>query len=73
MKDAQKKGKKAKKAAAKYTPGQQKKGLGFGGVALIVVVCGRRRRCRVPAYQTLRADDDLRVADDADSAEKPAA
>ncbi|MFJ6171818.1 hypothetical protein [Curtobacterium sp. NPDC092190] len=73
VKDAQKKGKKAKKAAAKYTPGQQKKGLGFGGVALIVVGVVAVAGAAYAAYQTLRADDDLWVADDADTAEKPAA
>ncbi len=73
VKEAQKKGKKAGKVAAKYTPGQQKKGLGFGGVALIVVGVVAVAGAAYAAYQTLRADDDLWVADDADSAEKPAA
>ncbi|MBB1195660.1 MULTISPECIES: hypothetical protein [Curtobacterium] len=73
VKNAQKKGKKAKKAAAKYVPSQQKKGLGFGGVALIIVGVVAVAGAAYAAYQTLRADDDLWVADDADTAEKPAA
>lgn len=76
VKDAQKKGKSAKKAAAKYAPAaakQQKKGLGFGGVALIVVGVVAVAGAAYAAYQTLRADDDLWVADDADTAEKPSA
>ncbi|WP_412161585.1 hypothetical protein [Curtobacterium flaccumfaciens] len=73
VKNAQKKGKKAKKAAAKHVPSQQKKGLGFGGVALIIVGVVAVAGAAYAAYQTLRADDDLWVADDADTAEKPAA
>ncbi|WP_433952918.1 hypothetical protein [Curtobacterium flaccumfaciens] len=73
VKNAQKKGKKAKKAAAKYVPSQQEKGLGFGGVALIIVGVVAVAGAAYAAYQTLRADDDLWVADDADTAEKPAA
>lgn len=74
VKDAQKKGKKAKKSAAKYVPAaQQKKGIGFGGVALIVVGVVAVAGAAYAAYQTLRADDDLWVADDADTAEKPSA
>jgi hypothetical protein len=75
VKDAQKKGKSAKKAAAKYAPAgaQKKKGLGFGGVALIVVGVVAVAGAAYAAYQTLRADDDLWVADDADTAEKPSA
>jgi len=76
VKDAQKKGKKAKKAAAKYVPAaaqQKKKGIGFGGVALIVVGVVAVAGAAYAAYQTLRADDDLWVADDADTAEKPSA
>ncbi|GGL08289.1 p-aminobenzoyl-glutamate transporter AbgT [Curtobacterium luteum] len=72
VKEAQKKGKKAKKSAEKYVP-HQKKGLGFGGVALIVVGVVAVAGAAYAAYQTLRADDDLWVADDADTAEKPAA
>lgn len=72
VKNAQKKGKKAKKAAAKYTPGK-KQGIGFGGVALIVVGVVAVAGAAYAAYQTLRADDDLWVADDADSAGKSAA
>jgi ElaB/YqjD/DUF883 family membrane-anchored ribosome-binding protein len=72
VKNAQKKGKKAKKAAEKYVP-HQKKGIGFGGVALIVVGVVAVAGAAYAAYQTLRADDDLWVADDADAAEKPAA
>jgi hypothetical protein len=71
VKDASKKGKKAKKVAAKYVP-QQKKGIGFGGVALIVVGVVAVAGAAYAAYQTLRADDDLWVADDADSADKSA-
>ncbi|MGU3410599.1 DNA helicase [Microbacterium sp. M1A1_1b] len=73
VKKAQKKGKQAKKAAAKYTPGHQKQGIGFGGVALIVVGVVAIAGAAYAAYQTLRADDDLWVADDADSADKSAA
>ncbi|WFR67550.1 hypothetical protein P9139_03225 [Curtobacterium flaccumfaciens] len=75
VKDAQKKGKKAKKSAAKYVPAaaKQKKGIGFGGVALIIVGVVAVAGAAYAAYQTLRADDDLWVADDADTAEKPAA
>ncbi|TDN44338.1 hypothetical protein EDF64_105171 [Curtobacterium flaccumfaciens] len=74
VKNAQKKSKKARKAAAKYVPAaQQKKGLGFGGVALIVVGVVAVAGAAYAAYQTLRADDDLWVADDADTAEKPSA
>ncbi|WIB77523.1 hypothetical protein DEJ28_00055 [Curtobacterium sp. MCPF17_002] len=75
VKDAQKKGKKAKKAAVKYVPAaaQKKKGIGFGGVALIVVGVVAVAGAAYAAYQTLRADDDLWVADDADTAEKPSA
>ncbi|MEK6309217.1 hypothetical protein ACRQ4C_00340 [Curtobacterium sp. SP.BCp] len=73
VKEAQKKGKKAKKTAEKYVPHQKKKGLGFGGVALIVVGVVAVAGAAYAAYQTLRADDDLWVADDADTAEKPAA
>ncbi|GAA3341604.1 hypothetical protein GCM10017714_26260 [Curtobacterium pusillum] len=78
VKDAQKKGSKgknAKKAAAKHfsAAAQKKKGIGFGGVALIVVGVVAVAGAAYAAYQTLRADDDLWVADDADTAEKPAA
>jgi p-aminobenzoyl-glutamate transporter AbgT len=69
VKNAQKKSKSAKK----YVPSQQKKGLGFGGVALIIVGVVAVAGAAYAAYQTLRADDDLWVADDADTAEKPAA
>jgi hypothetical protein len=75
VQDAQKRGKKAKQAAAKYVPAgqQKKKGIGFGGVALIVVGVVAVAGAAYAAYQTLRADDDLWVADDADSADKSAA
>ena len=74
VKDAQKKGGSAKKAAAKYVPAaQKKKGIGFGGVALIIVGVVAVAGAAYAAYQTLRADDDLWVADDADTAEKPSA
>jgi hypothetical protein len=75
VKNAQKKGKQAKKAAEKYVPAgaKQKKGIGFGGVALIIVGVVAVAGAAYAAYQTLRADDDLWVADDADTAEKPAA
>ncbi|MBT2502167.1 hypothetical protein [Curtobacterium sp. ISL-83] len=72
VKDAQKKGKNAKKAAAKVSV-NDKKGIGFGGVALIIVGIVAVAGAAYAAYQTLRADDDLWVADDADTAEKPAA
>ncbi|MFZ7087135.1 hypothetical protein [Curtobacterium sp. RRHDQ10] len=70
---AQKKGSKAAKVVAKNLPKQQKSGLGFGGVALIVVGVVAVAGAAYAAYQTLRADDDLWVADDSDSAEKPSA
>ncbi|OIH95668.1 hypothetical protein BIU90_02425 [Curtobacterium sp. MCBA15_001] len=74
VKNAQKKSKKARKAAAKYVPaGHKKQGIGFGGVALIVVGVVAVAGAAYAAYQTLRADDDLWVADDADSADKSAA
>jgi len=74
VKNAQKKSSKAGKAAAKYVPAaKQKKGIGFGGVALIVVGVVAVAAAGYAAYQTLRADDDLWVADDADTAEKPTA
>ncbi|KQS09888.1 hypothetical protein DEJ13_00055 [Curtobacterium sp. MCLR17_007] len=74
VKNAQKKSKKARKTAAKYVPsGHKKQGLGFGGVALIVVGVVAVAGAAYAAYQTLRADDDLWVADDADSAGKSAA
>jgi hypothetical protein len=79
VKDASKKAKKAskngRKAAARYVPAvaPQKKGIGFGGVALIVVGVVAVAGAAYAAYQTLRADDDLWVADDADTADKPAA
>jgi hypothetical protein len=72
VKNAQKNGKKVKKASVKYVPSQQKKGIGFGGVALIIVGAVAVVGAAYAAYQTLRADDDLWVADDADSADKPA-
>jgi p-aminobenzoyl-glutamate transporter AbgT len=72
VKEATKKGGAAKKAVSKAAP-KQKKGLGFGGVALIIVGVVAVAGAAYAAYQTLRADDDLWVADDADSADKPAA
>ncbi|WIE54633.1 hypothetical protein [Curtobacterium sp. MCBD17_003] len=69
---ASKKGRKAAKTVVKAAP-KQKSGLGFGGVALIVVGAVAVIGAAYAAYQTLRADDDLWVADDADTADKPAA
>jgi len=74
VKEAQKRSKTARKAAGKYVPAvAPKKGIGFGGVALIIVGVVAVAGAAYAAYQTLRADDDLWVADDADTAEKPAA
>jgi hypothetical protein len=70
---AQKKGGKAVKAVSKNLPTQKRSGLGFGGVALIIVGVVAVAGAAYAAYQTLRADDDLWVADDADGADKPAA
>jgi hypothetical protein len=69
---AQKSGGKALKAVEKNLP-KQKSGIGFGGVALIVVGVVAVAGAAYAAYQTLRADDDLWVADDGDTADKPAA
>ena len=69
---AQKKGGKAVKAVWKNLP-KQKSGIGFGGVALIIVGVVAVAGAAYAAYQTLRADDDLWVADDSDHADKPAA
>lgn len=68
VQDAQKRAKQAQKQLPK-----QRSGLGFGGVALIVVGIVAVAGAAYAAYQTLRADDDLWVADDADSADKPSA
>jgi hypothetical protein len=69
---ASKQGGKALKQAEKHLP-KQRSGIGFGGVALIVVGVVAVAGAAYAAYQTLRADDDLWVADDADTADKPAA
>jgi hypothetical protein len=66
-KAAKKRGKVVVKAAPK-----DKGGLGFGGVALIVVGVVALIGAAYAAYQTLRADDDLWVADDTESSDKPA-
>jgi hypothetical protein len=68
VKEASKKAGKAQKALPK-----QKSGIGFGGVALIVVGVVAVVGAAYAAYQTLRADDDLWIADDQDTADKPAA
>ncbi|MBY0175526.1 hypothetical protein [Curtobacterium herbarum] len=75
VKEAQKRSKTARKAAGKYVPAvaPKKQGIGFGGVALIIVGVVAVAGAAYAAYQTLRADDDLWVADDADNAGKPAA
>ncbi|PZE64506.1 hypothetical protein [Curtobacterium sp. MCBD17_021] len=69
VKEAQKRG----GVFLKQAPVPEKKGIGFGGVALIVVGVVAVAGAAYAAYQTLRADDDLWVADDADNAGKPAA
>jgi len=78
VKDAAKKSAKAKKKGAKVVAAASKNvpqnnGLGFGGVALIVVGVVAIVGAAYAAYQTLRADDDLWVADDTEAADKPAA
>ena len=56
--------KQGKKAAAKYVPRQQKSGPGVGGVLLIGVGVVALGALVFAAVQTLRADDELWVADD---------
>lgn len=53
---------KAAKAAAKHASG--KKGIGFGGVVGIILGVGLLAGIGYAVWQTLRADDDLWVADE---------
>ncbi len=61
VKNAKKQG---KKAASKYVPHQQKSGPGVGSILLIGVGVVALGALVFAAVQTLRADDELWVADD---------
>lgn len=63
-KKAEKYGKKATARLSQYVPAEKKSGIGAGGVIAILLGVAATVGVLYAAWQTLRADDELWVADD---------